>query len=195
MFAFGHIHRSTNDLLSSFLIVALISILASTRSGYCFNETIVEPLTVCSISDDGDRWNVLVKLPSLPWLLGKDLLSASLVFDIDPGLLDSMCVLESCPISRIWDSENVSWYSPWSSPGGDHMNKYCGRATFLPRVRRGDNVVIDMTQYFGAISDGDIYNYGLLVKGSGGSGICLCPSVISSLTTSDVHILIRSYSQ
>ena len=114
------------------------------------------------ISNNQGKSNVLVSIPLPPQVNDSNLVFAQLAFPITPQLAgDSILRIDCFRVTATWNSQNVSWTSPWRNPGGDYDTSAAPImfTTATPDLR---NAYFDITNVVKSWLTANRQNHGLI---------------------------------
>lgn len=116
---------------------------------------------------------VLVQYEVPDFLSSSEILYAQLRGYVDATLDRQQMALkvEAVPVHTEWTAGNVSWTSPWNTPGGDTDTGF-GRSFLVGEGRQ--QVRIDVTDLVRQWAAGDRVNLGVLVRASDSFGGTFC---------------------
>jgi len=71
-------------------------------------------------------------------------------------------MIQYSPITTYWNIENISWFNPWQTPGGDFDQEKTSVYALYREVER--DVSLDITSLIREWHSGERGNYGILIK-------------------------------
>jgi hypothetical protein len=141
-----------------FLVVLAFSVIA--ESAYL--ETSVTQVATISPNQSSDFGRLLFKFDLPEQLNGVIIDYAELIFIATPDTGSSyICLMGAYPLTRNWESANLSWSGGWTTPGGDFTDTIYSSSLIRSSTERLTR--IDITDIMQMWMDGTITNYGLMV--------------------------------
>lgn len=150
--------RINKNVLTA-LVVACLLLLAGQALA---EENVIDVPNATMIAPDSGNARYLMKpeigLPDTTIVIDR----ATLDLWISPQAEDTTYIsIRIHPITTEWDSETVSWNSPWITPGGDFNEiNYAEYAVFVPAEQ---NIQVDLTDLCMRWADGRLPYYGFLI--------------------------------
>jgi hypothetical protein len=147
-------------------LTAVVTILMMTSSGMCLDSLVVNITDAGFMMDPGNHSDVRAvigfdlpnTLDSTCWVTVAELRIAATVAQ----QIDFPLSLRINPVTTAWSQGNVNWVNPWNEPGGD----YDDSLTAFGHIRQsGDSDVrIEVTRLIQGFLNGNVANYGLLIR-------------------------------
>jgi hypothetical protein len=145
-------------ILLSFLL--LLALCVTAESAYW--EASVTQVATISPSQSSDFGRLLFKFSLPEQLNGVTVDYAELIFTATPDTGRSyICLMGAYPLTRNWESVDLSWSDGWTNPGGDFADTIyssCLIGSSTERLTR-----IDITDIVQMWVDGTLTNYGLII--------------------------------
>lgn len=142
------------------MIVFLLVLCATANSAYW--ESSVTHVGTLSPSQGSDYGRLLFKFDLLEQLNGVAIDYAELRFTATPDTGESyICLMGVFPVTKTWNSADLSWSSGWSNPGGDYVDTIyssCLIRTSTDRLTR-----VDITHIVRMWVDSTLANHGVIL--------------------------------
>jgi len=142
------------------MILFLLVLCAVANSAYW--ESSVTQVGILSPSQGSDYGRLLFKFDLPEQLNGAVIDYAELRFTATPDTAGGyICLMGAFPVTKSWDSANLSWSSGWSNSGGDYADTIyssCVIRTSTDRLTRAD--ITDIVQMW---VDGTLDNHGVIL--------------------------------
>jgi len=147
----------------SLLALLLCGLFISTSPlGAATLEIPIGEVTELSRPDTLQAGRFLVKLSLPKELNGATIDFAQLEINLDIEQAESRPVtLECCALAKDWNAETVSWFEPWSNPGGDLSDS--NKTVFVLHSGGETFCRANITHLLQSWADGEV-NYGLILK-------------------------------
>lgn len=156
----------------SCLLVAVLALSSGVSLALQTTLSVDQSAVITNPSVESEK-RVLVQYEVPDFLSSSEILYAQLRAYVDATLDRQQAALEveAVPVHTEWTAGNVSWTSPWNTPGGDTDTHF--RRTFLVGEGR-QQVRIDVTDLVRQWAAGDRVNLGVLVRASDSFGGTFC---------------------
>lgn len=145
-------------ILFSLLLLLAFSVTANSAVW----QTSVTQVATISPNPSSDFGRLLFKFDLPEQLNGVTIDYAELIFSATPDTGNSyICLMGAYPLTKSWESANLSWSFGWTTPGGDFADTIyssCLIGSSTERLSRLD--ITDIVQMW---VDGSLTNYGLLI--------------------------------
>ena len=125
-------------------------------------ETSVTQVGTISPNQSSDFGRLLFKFNLPDELNGVTIDYAELIFTATTDTGSSyICLMGAYPLTKNWESANLSWSDGWTTPGGDFADTICSSS--LIRSSSEQLTRIDITDIVQMWVEGSLANYGLVV--------------------------------